>query len=604
MRDTTAAAPERRPLSVRAYLLILAVTVLLPLLMLAGLLTWRATGAEQARTEEALAATADGVLTVVDREVTGLVETLQTLEAAPSLTAGDLAGFHAQAVAFSRISGIVVILRDAAGAPLLHSRFPWGALPSATPGLGAAEAAAMAQQAPVVSGLVRGAVSGEPGFVLLGPVQREDGVRFLLQLLVPATRLAEVLGAVGVDPGVRLVVVDQAGLVLARSVDHAATVGRRAALAQPGEAPAMRVGRGQDHEGNAVFYHLRRTRSGWTVVTAVMARQIEEPRRRALVNAGIAALLLTGAALLSARLLGTRLATAIRGLAVSASALDRGEPVRAAPSGIREIDEVAGALSGAGERLRLAAEQREAAAEQQRLILHELNHRVKNTLAMVQALAALAARDAPDVATYRDRLTERLHGLARTQSLLTDAEWTGAQLEELLRTELAMYEDPPDPGTDGVPGRSRIDVGGPPVRLPAHQVVAFGMLVHELATNAAKYGALSLPTGRLAVRWTMDPPPPAAAAPRPARLELVWDESGGPPTQPPARKGFGTQMIERGLARQLGAEVEAAWRPEGLRFRLAMPLAPIPQPPGRDAAGRDPAGTEAPPREAPARAGG
>ena len=593
MRDTAAvvAGRERRPLSVRAYLLILAVTVLLPLLMLAGLLTWRATGAEQARTEEALEATADGVLTVVNREIAGLVETLQTLETAPSLTRGDLAGFHAQVAAFSRISGVAVMLSDLSGTPLLHSRLPWGAESSALPAMTVEEVAAAAEQAPVVTGLVPDAVAGEPGFVLLGPVRREEGVRYLLQLLVPATRLRDVLVAVGVDPAVRLVVVDQAGLVLARSQDHAATVGRLSALAGPGRAAPVGIGRGRDHEGNAVFFHTRRTLFGWTVVTAVMARQIEEPRRRSLVNAGIAALLLTGAALLSARLLGTRLATAIRGLAGSASALDRGEPVRSAPSGIREIDEVAGALAGAGERLRLAAEQREEAAERQRLILHELNHRVKNTLAMVQALAALAARGAPDVATYRDRLTERLHGLARTQSLLTDAEWTGAQLEDVLRTELAMYEDPQRGGVPA-PDPARIAIGGPPVRLAAHHVVAFGMLVHELATNAAKYGALSEQAGRLSVSWTLVPGAvpgavtgaapgavPGAGAGQPPRLLLVWDESGGPPALPPARKGFGTQMIERGLARQLGAEVESDWRPVGLRFRLAMTL-DVPQPGG------------------------
>ncbi len=581
-----AALPRRRRLSVRAYLLLLAITVLLPLLLLAGLLTLRAVEAERARAQQAIAATAGGVLTVVTREVSGLIETLQTVETSPSLAAGDLRAFHQQITDLARTIGVHVVLRDPTGRTLASSLTPLQPEASAVVHASALDPRLLAERQVLVDGLSIDTLSGTPVFAVAMAVHRDGAARYLLHLNPPAARLRDALVSLNLDPVFRVAVLDGDGMILARSHDHAAGVGRRAALPAALDAAAgqpVRLVRGSDHDGRAVYFHVTPAQHGWTIVTSVAAAQVDEPRRDLLMNAGLAAVLLTGSALLAARMLGTRLATSIRGLAEAASRLDRGATPALAPSGIREIDEVAGTLALAGDRLRAAAAQREEAAERQRLVLHELNHRVKNTLAMVQALAALAARGAPDVATYRDRLTERLNGLARTQALLTASDWTGAQVEELLRAELGMYEAPPRAGATAVPGAAtgapmgvplgmplgggRIALVGPPVVLPAHHVVAFGMLAHELATNAAKYGALSLPQGRLTVRWTV-----TGTAPGERGLELDWEESGGPPVVPPATPGFGTRMIERGLARQLGAEVSSSWLPEGLRFRLRMRL--------------------------------
>ena len=570
----TVASPPRS-FSVRAYLLLLAAATLAPLLALAALLTWRAVQAERVRTEHAVAATAAGVLTALNREIRGLVETLQALERSPSLTLGDLAAFHQQISELGRIQNIVISLRDTGGRVLASSLTPLGppqaGLSRVPPEF---SAKALSEGRAVVSGVYEGALSGVPVFAVIMPVQRDGAVRYLLHLAPPATRLGDILASLVADPAFRIAIVDASGLILARSHRHDELVGRPtglgAAVIPPG-GTGPRTGRATDSEGRPVYFHALPTPHGWTVVTSVLTDRIDGPWRLAVIHAALIGLLLTGAALFAAWLLGTRLSEAIRGLAAAGSALDRGGPVPVRPSGIREIDEVAAALAVAAERLRLATAQREQAMDRQRLILHELNHRVKNTLAMVQALARLAARDAPDVATYRDRLTERLHGLARTQALLTDSNWSGAGLEELLRSELGLYEV-----GQAADAPRRIEIGGPPLRFPAHHVVAFGMLAHELGTNAAKYGALSVPQGRLRVSWTV-------AEERPDRrwLELVWEESGGPAVQPPARLGFGSQMIERGLARQLGATVESEWRPEGLRFRLRMPLMPeAADPPG------------------------
>ena len=556
--------PRRRPLSVRGYLLLLAVAMLLPLLVLAGLLTMRVAEAERARATLAVAATAEGALTAVDREVVGLIETVQTLESSPSLTTGDLEAFQAQITELARVFGLTIVLRDPTG------RLLAGSTARATPPTPGAvtpsrnDPRLLGERAVVVSGVYSAPLSGDAVFAVMMPVQRDGEVRYLLHIAPPATRLYGLLASQRLPPEVRVSVIDATGLVLTRSQAHEDAVGRPTQLRDAildGPDERRRTGRGVDREGRPVHFDARRAQHGWTVVTTISAEQLDGPRRRALFQAAVAGAVLTGAALAAARLLGNRLAGAIGGLAGAAAALDRGETRSPARSNIREIDEVATTLDLAGQRLAAAADQRAEAEARQRLILHELNHRVKNTLAMVQALAALAARDAPDVATYRDRLTERLNGLARTQALLTESDWTGAELDEVLRAELGPYDEGPRDGAGGTRPR-RVTLEGPRLRLPAHSVVAFGMLVHELATNAAKYGALSRPLGRLQVRWTVAD----------QVLALDWQETGGPPVLAPARQGFGTRMISRGLARQLGAEVATDWRPEGLRFTLQMPL--------------------------------
>lgn len=556
----------RRAMSVRGYLFLLAVAMLLPLLTLAGLLTARVAEAERARASLAVAATAEGVLTAIDREVVGLIETLQTLESSPSLTAGEIGIFQAQITELARVFGLTIVLRDPggrllAGSTMLATSPQAGAI---TPSRN--DERLLGERGVVVSGVYRAPLSGNAVFAVMMPVQRDGEVRYLLHIAPPATRLHALLAAQRLPPEVRVTVIDTDGLVLTRSQAHEETVGQATQLREAiltASQERSRAGRGIDREGRLVQFDARRAQHGWTVVTSIPAEQIDGPRRRALAQAAIAGVLLTGAALIAARMIGTRLARAIGGLAVTASALDRGEIRARERSGIREIDEVATTLDLAGQRLRAAAEQRAQAEERKRLILHELNHRVKNTLAMVQALAALAARGAPDVATYRDRLTERLNGLARTQALLTESDWTGADLDDLLHAELGPYDEPPRGVTGEAATIRRVSLEGPSLRLPAHRVVAFGMLLHELATNAAKYGALSLPQGRLRVAWTVQD----------QGLALEWTETGGPPVVQPARQGFGTQMINRGLARQLGAEVATDWRPEGVRFTLRMPLA-------------------------------
>jgi two-component sensor histidine kinase len=184
-----------------------------------------------------------------------------------------------------------------------------------------------------------------------------------------------------------------------------------------------------------------------------------------------------------------------------------------------------------------------------RLMVDELNHRVKNTLAIVQGVAqqSFRGRDVPEA--VRKSFEGRLAALATAHDLLTRANWESAELGELAEEVMRLHAE-------------RVDVQGPPTRLPPKTAVSLAMALHELCTNAVKYGALSHPEGRVSLSWE------AADG----RLALVWAEHGGPPVSPPARRGFGTRMIERALAADVDGKAELDFRPEGIVCRIEAAL--------------------------------
>ena len=183
------------------------------------------------------------------------------------------------------------------------------------------------------------------------------------------------------------------------------------------------------------------------------------------------------------------------------------------------------------------------ADRRQRLMIDELNHRVKNTLATVQSIAMQTARSNSEPDRFAESFQARLLALSHTHDLLTRSHWEGAELHDVLAHETEAH------------GAHRVLLNGPVVELRPAAALALGMIFHELATNAAKYGALSSPGGRVTVDWTrLDDD----------ALRIVWTEMGGPPTAPPERKGFGSRLIERSVRHDLGGRIEADFRPEGL----------------------------------------
>jgi PAS domain S-box-containing protein len=196
---------------------------------------------------------------------------------------------------------------------------------------------------------------------------------------------------------------------------------------------------------------------------------------------------------------------------------------------------------------------RKRAEAQRELLLAELNHRVKNTLAVVQGIAHQTFKDTdPDA---RRGFEGRLVALAVAHNLLTDANWENASLEKLAADTLH---------TSG-PSGERVSLSGPRILLPPREALALAMALHELCTNAVKYGALSNDSGRITLEWSRS----EDAEPR---LELVWREHGGPPVSPPTRRGFGSLLLDRTLAYDLNGTVAMEFKPEGLVCSITAPL--------------------------------
>jgi two-component sensor histidine kinase len=196
-------------------------------------------------------------------------------------------------------------------------------------------------------------------------------------------------------------------------------------------------------------------------------------------------------------------------------------------------------------------EHRRKAEARQRLLMAELDHRVRNTLAVVQALATQVRRNDPEMAAFQGRLK----ALAQAYEVMSAGGWESAELGALLRRQLAAF----DPA-------GRIGLSGPEIRLSARAAQSLVMAVHELATNAAKYGALSTPAGRIDVAWR------AEERDGEESLVLSWKEREGPPVAPPQRRGVGAFLIEQGLAHELGGSARLSFEPGGAACEFVLPF--------------------------------
>jgi two-component sensor histidine kinase len=206
------------------------------------------------------------------------------------------------------------------------------------------------------------------------------------------------------------------------------------------------------------------------------------------------------------------------------------------------------------------AEQREAADRLQKLILEELHHRIKNTLATVSAIASQSLRNATSIEHGQEAIESRLQALGRAHDLLLQARWSSASLAHIVQGATEPYDSQ---------GEGKFTIEGPDFKIASGAVIALAMTLNELCTNTTKFGALSVPNGRIGIAWTIDE--------ETRRLRLTWTESGGPAVDAPTRRSFGTRLIET-LGKQLNGEVKMAYAPHGFAYALDVPMASLKPP--------------------------
>jgi two-component sensor histidine kinase len=231
------------------------------------------------------------------------------------------------------------------------------------------------------------------------------------------------------------------------------------------------------------------------------------------------------------------------------------EFLQAENAGLRLLLEQAGIDAGvllaqAG----IDAEQRETADRLQKLILEELHHRIKNTLATVSAIASQSLRTATSIEHGQHAIESRLQALGRAHDLLLQVRWSSANLEHVVQGATEPYDSE---------DKRKFSIQGPDLKIISSAVIALAMMLNELCTNATKFGALSVPAGRIEIAWTVDR--------NNERLHLTWTETGGPAVHAPTRQSFGTRLIET-LGKQLNGKVALTYDPKGFVYALDVPL--------------------------------
>jgi two-component system CheB/CheR fusion protein len=188
----------------------------------------------------------------------------------------------------------------------------------------------------------------------------------------------------------------------------------------------------------------------------------------------------------------------------------------------------------------------------QQLLIAELNHRVKNMITVVLTIAEQTIKTSPSLDAFKAAYLPRVQAMARSYELLSKENWTEAALGDVVRQEIVPF------------GAERARISGPEVRLKPAQALSLGMILHELATNAGKYGAFSVANGVVEISWQLQD--------EPSRLHLCWTEKNGPPTHLPAKRGFGLKLIEGEASYYLGGKPKMSFEPSGLRAELDIRL--------------------------------
>jgi two-component sensor histidine kinase len=205
--------------------------------------------------------------------------------------------------------------------------------------------------------------------------------------------------------------------------------------------------------------------------------------------------------------------------------------------------------------------ERKAAEDHAQFLMHELSHRSKNLLAVIQSISRRTARSTTTMEDFETRFGRRLQGLAASHDVLVRSSWQGAPVADLMRQQLLPFMDIQS---------SRVELAGPDLAVTAEATQAIGLAIHELATNAIKYGALSVPAGKVRISWAL-----AGESPESRELSLKWVEAGGPRVVPPSRNGFGQLVIGEMMERSLNAKVALDFAPDGLQWSASMPATNI-----------------------------
>lgn len=528
-----------------SFLLALSIIALaVPLLALLAIEAARLTSSERARLVGDAASSASRIAADLDQTLNGYIAILESLATTPALGEDNFETVYYQAVAALQPRGLYAFLRDKNGQQLFNTRLPYGvSLPTST----RFDDPLFENGRPYVSDVVIGRVAKTPVMAVSVPIMRGGKIEYVMSLSLEPGLMKELLDRQKLPSEWRGTITDRKGNIIARTKLHEQFLGK------PFKEEALReklsgAQQGMDLEGRSVIWGSAPSRaSGWLISVSIPADLVEASAREALLSYVLIVAAFTCVGIAGA--VGVaRVITRPLGLAEKAAkSLGEGRLVDFKPTVVEEANAI-------GEALMEAARLREQAEQQILLLMREVNHRSKNMLAVVQAIARQMPSNDPK--QFVRQFSDRIVGLAASQDLLIESNWQGVRVADLVRSQLALFRE--------LIG-TRIEISGPPVRLQPPAAQAIGMALHELATNASKYGALSDENGQVAVSWKQ------FGAGEEQQFVLEWREKDGPPVKPPARHGFGHTIMVAMVEKSLDAKVEVDYAENGLVWTVHAP---------------------------------
>ena len=539
--------------SIQGRLLALIIAALIPVFAFSIFLAYRYAEAERQVIEARRRDVSNNLSFLVDGEVLAIRTTVSNLAKSPDLVRGDITSFRAYAMALvdDRISVLAVL--EASGQQLMSTAIAAGdTLPKRED---MSIFAAVFNGQVVVSDVVSGTAVKRPVVSIAAPVSRDGVVVYVLSAVVYPEHFSKLFADAEVNPDWAAAVIDRQGRFVVRNINPEQRIG---AIARPELVSVARgptdIGTFENitYEGVSTANSFRRSQlSGWTSVVSVPTAVLAGPLRRTLTwVVGIGFLmLLTGVTV--AHLLARRISQSVESFSYAAALLLEGKPLPTTPLYINELTEVRSAF----EHTYSVIVARNKADEQVKFLMQELAHRTRNLLAVIQSIASRSARDATSLNDFQRSFSSRLSALAVSNDVLIHQGQDGASLAALIRDHLAPFVDPES---------GRITVHCPDIILSQAAAQAVGMALHELATNASKYGSLSGASGTVTVTCNTADEEPG----RP--LRLTWIEAGGPPVMPPVRQGFGRVVMERMAAAAVNGRADLDYAPTGFRWTLLI----------------------------------
>jgi two-component sensor histidine kinase len=534
------------PQRIRTFLVLFALALILPLIGLAVLALNQLASLEERETERRVLQVAQSLADEIDRELDRATITLETLATSAALARGEFEAFHEQASQALRRDKAGILLVDRSFQQLLNTRAAYGTTLPRTVAPETAQRVFDTKERQV-SDLVVGAVSGQPLINVEVPIIVDKQVRYILMMALDATRFERLLQSPRLEPQWIAGITDNNGIILARSESHAEFVGKPLPkeLLEQSQA-AQGVFRATSVAGQRILRATVRSQTaGWLVSATVPIASLEASRQRGhlFAVAMIATSLVLGAAL--AYIFATFMARPLEAATTAAREIGLGKHVEPIKSPLVEANTVTEALSAAS--LELKRRQEHTA-----FLMGELAHRAKNQLAVVKGMALQTARESATVDEIVEQLSQRIQGLAESQDLMVRQNWQGAWLSDLVKAHLELF---------GAGSRAQID--GPPLFLDANAVQNIGFALHELATNASKYGAIKSAQGRILVTWR--------GPEEDGRIRMDWVERDGPLVQTPNRQGFGFLIMTDLVGQALRGSATLDFSPEGVQWHLEFP---------------------------------